>query len=109
MVNRIAVVIRPGQPFVEWALGLDDSGLAPGPGEATVHLVERPDDADLRSIPAALADDWPAIFELELESWCLDPTAWPKDRTLGMFQRWFRIEIIEMIHDLGVTSNFDDE
>jgi len=29
MLNRAALIVRPAKPYVDWALGLDDSGLAP--------------------------------------------------------------------------------
>jgi hypothetical protein len=40
MLNRAALIVRPKQPFLDWAAGLDDSGLVPDvDGEKTVYLV----------------------------------------------------------------------
>ena len=29
MLNRAALIVRPKQPFLDWAASLDDSGLVP--------------------------------------------------------------------------------
>jgi hypothetical protein len=40
MLNRCALIVRPKQPFLDWAAQLDDSGLVPDvKGEQTVYLV----------------------------------------------------------------------
>ncbi|MBI3676249.1 MAG: hypothetical protein HY243_06490, partial [Proteobacteria bacterium] len=40
MLNRGALLVRPARPYIDWALSLDASGLAPDPeGEATVYLI----------------------------------------------------------------------
>lgn len=40
MINRAALLVRPAQPYIDWALRLDDSGLAPRPDdEVKVYLV----------------------------------------------------------------------
>ena len=37
MLNRGVVIVRPKQPYLDWAAGLDDSGIVPDPnGEQTV-------------------------------------------------------------------------
>ena len=40
MINRSAIILRPGPPFIEWASQLDDSGIVPSfEGEQTVYVV----------------------------------------------------------------------
>ena len=40
MLNRGVVIVRPKQPYLDWAAGLDDSGIVPDPnGEQTVYLI----------------------------------------------------------------------
>ena len=37
MLNRGALIVRPAQPYLDWAASLDDSGILPDPdGEVTV-------------------------------------------------------------------------
>lgn len=40
MLNRAALIVRPKQPYLDWATGLDDSGLVPDvTAERTVYLI----------------------------------------------------------------------
>ncbi len=40
MLNRAAVIVRPKKPYLDWAAGLDDSGLVPDPtSDQTVCLI----------------------------------------------------------------------
>ena len=40
MINRAALMVTPAQPFIDWAAGLDDSGILPDPdGEKTIYLI----------------------------------------------------------------------
>jgi hypothetical protein len=40
MLNRGVVIVWPRQPYLDWAAGLDDSGIVPDPnGEQTVYLI----------------------------------------------------------------------
>jgi hypothetical protein len=41
MLNRGVVIVRPKQPYRDWAAGLGDSGLVPDPNaEQTVYLIK---------------------------------------------------------------------
>jgi hypothetical protein len=45
MINRGVVIVRPKQPYLDWAAGLDDSGVVPDPNEEqTVYLLPSYDD-----------------------------------------------------------------
>ena len=47
MLNRAVLIVRPKQPYIDWAAGLDDSGLVPDPeGEQTVGGM--PDEGESR-------------------------------------------------------------
>ncbi len=40
MLNRGVLIVRPKQPYLDWAATLDDSGVVPDPeGEKTVYLI----------------------------------------------------------------------
>ena len=99
MLNRGVVIVRPKQPYLDWAAGLDDSGIVPDPnGEQTVYLV--PSYEDDEGAWEILATLHPAIFENELYGWHTDEAAWPKRRDLAMFKEWFAIELHSVIEDL---------
>jgi hypothetical protein len=108
VLNRGAVVIRPGTGYIEWAKGLDDSGIVPSSeGEQTVYLIPDWDD-DVQAL-AILAEGYEEIFERELYGWHTDESAWPKNRTFAMFREWFEFEFHSVVEDLCGYPLEDDE
>ncbi len=101
-VNRSALIVRPREPFIQWARSVDDEAAkftaADLRREVTVYLIPEFDDYD--HAEELLRDCSIAIFENELWGWTTDENAWPTDRTYEMFRQWFDIEINSMIIDL---------
>ncbi len=108
MLNRGAVIIRPGKGYIDWAANLDDSGIIPDTeGEHTVYLIpEYDDDVEAMEI---LSQGYEGIFEMELSGWHLDESAWPKNRTFAMFREWFVIEVQSVVEDICDYPAIDDE
>src|ERR1017187_4583923 len=108
MINRSVVIVRPKQPYIDWAAQLDDSELLPDrEGERTIYLIpEYENDDHAREI---LEDVFEEIFERELEGWHTDPTAWPQNLTFEMFTEWFDIEFHSVVEDLCAYEIDDDE
>lgn len=108
MLNRSALILRPADPYIQWALGLDDSGVSPSAdGEQTVYLLpgwESDEEAE-----QILSEIWEALFERELFAWCNDEQMWPKERTRAKFNAWFAIEMHSLIEDLCAYPVLDDE
>ena len=45
MLNRGVVIVRPKQPYLDWAAGVDDSGIMPESNdEQTIYLIPSFDD-----------------------------------------------------------------
>ena len=85
MLNRGVVIVRPKQLYLDWAAGLDDSGLVPDPNdEQTVYLIPSYDDDE--EAWEILKEVHPTIFESELYGWHTDEAAWPQGRDLAMFK-----------------------
>ena len=95
MLNRSTVMLKPRQPFLDWAARLDDSGLASRDDERTIYLI--PEYDDIVEAMEILARCYDIIFEMELEGWHLDETAWPEDRTFRKFRDWFEIEFHSVV------------
>jgi hypothetical protein len=108
MLNRGVLIVRPRQPYLDWAAQLDDSGLVPDPeDEQTVYLIpEFESDDEAREI---LEDVYDEVFERELEGWHTDESAWPQNRTFAMFKEWFDIEFHSVVEDLCAYEIEDDE
>lgn len=108
MVNRAALIVRPKQPFLDWAARLDDSGLVPDvDGEKTVYLIPEfeSDEEGLRLLKRVYAE----IFERELDGWHTDSSAWPQRRDFKTFQQWFSVELHSVVEDVVNDALIDDE
>jgi hypothetical protein len=108
MLNRGVVIVRPKQPYLDWAAGLDDSGLVPDPSdEQTVYLI--PSYGDDEEAWEILGSVYRAIFENELYGWHTDEAAWPQGRDLAMFKAWFGIELHSTVEDLCDYEIVDED
>ncbi len=106
IVNRAVAIIKPRQPYLDWAKSL------PGPAD-DVTLDELRTDCTAILIPdfdtpakseAFIAGRAGNLFEMELEAWDRDPTTWPKDRSYQAFREWFDVEI----HSIVLDATDDD-
>ncbi len=99
MINRAVLIVRPKQPFLDWAAGLDDSGLLPDvEGERTIYLIPDFDtDDDAQTI---IEEVYAEVFDSELYGWHIDESAWPTNRDLKTFREWFAIELHSVVEDL---------
>ena len=102
VINRSAIVVRPGQPFLNWLhrvdptsshLTLDDLRRQP-----TIYLLPECDSEEqalefLREISSE-------IFEEQLNGWYRVPSVWPTERDLMALRIWFEIGFHSMIVDL---------
>jgi len=108
MLNRGALIVRPKQPYLDWATGLDDSGLVPDPNdEQTIYLM--PTFEDNEEAWEIIEEIYAEIFERELDGWHTDEAAWPQNRDFTMFQEWFDIELHSVVEDLCSDEIIDDE
>jgi hypothetical protein len=108
MLNRSVLIVRPKQPFLDWAAGLDESGLVPNvEGEQTAYLVpEFDDDEEAQQV---LEEVFAEVFERELFGWHTDEAVWPENRDLALFMQWFEIELHSVVEDLCDFELMDDE
>ena len=102
-VNRYVAIIKPKQPFIDWANQLPDA-------EEKITISELQTDCLAILIPESdkeehsnasinsLAD---SLFEEELEGWCIHEPWWPQNRTKEMFWEWFEVEIHSVVMDAG--------
>ena len=101
VVNRAVAVIKPRQPYLDWATSIpgpaDDVTLDELRIDCTAILIPDFDDpAESEAFIAGLAID---LFEMELDAWDRDPATWPEDRSYEAFQEWFDVEIHSIVLD----------
>jgi hypothetical protein len=105
MLNRFALIVRPGPPFIEWAAQVFGEPIAEvkkelTDGESGLYLLPESKAADAED-PTVLRAHWRAIFKQELEDWCTDESAWPQNLSEALFRAWFQLDLVTVIHDRG--------
>lgn len=101
-INRSLVILKPKQPFLDWARTLDDEDknltLEQMAEDSTAYLIpEIWQDSDQQLLLESYYD---VLFEEQLESWWTDEAYWPKKRSLKMFLDWFEVEFHSLVFDL---------
>jgi hypothetical protein len=108
MLNRTALTVSIAQPYIDWAKSLPDADhiLPSMGGEKTVFLIQQiENDAQFETVLKKL---YAQIFEFKLNSWCLDESLWPQNRTLTMFQDWLTVHYHTVVIDLLDAPLKDD-
>ena len=100
IINRVATVVEPKEPYFAWARALDGDdpmidSLSPE-ALTSVYLIEEADKAE-----GSLRRHWDWIFEEKLYSWHRDRRAWPRKRTYRIFREWFDVRLVELVFDLS--------
>ena len=110
-VNRAAIVVRPGQPFLDWLHRADPTSselnLEDLRREPTVYLL--PECENEREVREYLEEVCGQIFEEQLDGWYRVPSSWPSRRDLDAFDRWFEWSFHSMVVDLCDDPLFQEE
>jgi hypothetical protein len=102
-VKRTAIIVKPKQPYIQWANSLDYEGVKLGEDfepEHTVYLIEDIGDYEV-DVEAMVAPYFEFIFEEELNEWHRLESDWPARRDLATFLKWFEVEYHSMVIALG--------
>ena len=106
ILNRSVAIIRPKQPYIDWANSFDDGGptleLEKARANASAFLIKEHD--DIRQSYKFVERNYAKIFEEKLNGWMTAPDIWPQKRNLRIFKKWFDIEISEVVCDIGKDS-----
>ena len=101
-INRAGLIVRPKQPYVDWANSVDDNGpranLQKLRADPSIYLVESID--SLEDFDLLVEDAWEWIFREQLNGWMRDAHLWPEELTREMFLEWFDCELSTMIWDM---------
>jgi hypothetical protein len=101
-INRAVAIIKPKQPYLDWANSLPDPSenltLEELRTDCTALLI--PEFAHKDDEEAFLKEIYAAIFEMELDAWYRDDTLWPRKRDYQTFRDWFDVEIHSTVIDV---------
>ena len=111
-LDKIAVVILPCKPYLEWVKALPESA-----GAVVGSLKELREEAAVYLLPCTVADDpddvivrnAPAIFNAELESWTSNQSLWPRGRDMDLFKEWFDTALHTAVIDFEREEEEDVE
>ena len=100
--NRSAIVVMPGQPFLDWLHRVDPTSgelsLEDIRREPTVYLL--PECENEEEAREYLREVCGEIFEEQLNGWHRVPAAWPVRRDFEVFVRWFEYRFHSMLVNL---------
>jgi hypothetical protein len=102
-INRGVIIVRPKQPYVDWANTCDDEPTSTTLGAAredcSAYLLPCWEDGE--QLELLLERFSRRIFENELSGWTTNEACWPKQRDLSALREWFEIEPHSMVFELG--------
>jgi hypothetical protein len=105
LVNRTAVTVVGAEPFVEWTRSRDAdfnrgqlTVVRTKPFGTAYLLPELDYEEDLQEW---IEENFSWLFEFQLSSWTADETAWPQERDLQTFRRWFRVDLHSVVVDVA--------
>ena len=103
LVNRAVIIVKPKQPYIEWANTLDDHGPKLVLGSQPKHTIYLIDDVSeyMFDVEAFVRPYFEVIFEHELASWHRFENDWPAKRDFATFPKWFDVEVHSMVLDLA--------
>ena len=99
VLDRSAVIIRPKQPYVDWAnsTGPYNESLDDLSKQGRVVLV--PEASSREEALARIAVLAEELFRMELEAWQPGKAGWPRRLDFETFSEWFEIEVQLMVID----------
>ncbi len=105
VVNRTAVTVVGVEPYLEWSRSRDADFNA---GQLTVARAKAfgstfllPEVDYEEDLQEWVEENFAWIFEFQLSQWTGDESAWPANRDLQMFRDWFRIDLHNVVVDVG--------
>ena len=100
-INRSVAIIRPRQPFVDWANSLPDASspvtLDSFKEDNLVILI--PEYQTAEEAEYYINELWEDLFEQKLWDWCTNDAWWPTERTVKTFWKWFHADYHSVILD----------
>jgi hypothetical protein len=98
-INRSIAIVKPKQPFVDWANQLPDADWKVLLDDFKVDCLailipEYNTGEEAKDYINEIYDD---IFEEELFGWCTEESWWPQYRTQEMFWQWFEVDLHSVV------------
>ncbi|MGE5242599.1 MAG: hypothetical protein ACM3SQ_00040 [Betaproteobacteria bacterium] len=105
VVNRTAVTVIGAQPYLDWTASTDADAnrgtltVARAKTYGTAYLL--PEVELEEDIQEWIEENAGWLFEFQLAAWTEDESAWPASRDLKTFREWFRVDLHNVVVDIG--------
>jgi hypothetical protein len=105
VINRTALTIVGDQPYLDWTR---ETEADINRGTLTVARARTYGSAFLlpeleleEDSQEWVEDNFAWLFEFQLSAWTEDESTWPGSRELTTFRAWFRIDVHNVVVDIG--------
>jgi len=101
IIDRSIAIIKPKQPYVDWANQLPDANSEVSLDDFqrdcfALLIAEYDTEEEARE---HINEMWEDLFEEKLLGWSTNEDWWPEERTKEMFWEWFDVEFHSMVID----------
>jgi hypothetical protein len=110
-INRMALVVKPKQPMLDWINGVfpdDPVKLEDFQGHDNQDIFLLPEFEDFEEAQKWLQENVTDFLRAELASWSTEEEKWPTELTWDLFQEFFQYSLESMVVDT-VTEEYDEE
>jgi hypothetical protein len=105
IVNRTAVSIVGAKPYIDWTLrnegDVNRGTLTVARANTFGTAVLLPEFELEEDVHEWIEENATLLFEFQLSSWSSDEASWPPIRDLKAFREWFRVDIHNVVIDVG--------
>src|SRR5205823_7549590 len=108
VVNRTAISITGGQPYIAWTEGhdadVDKGALTVARAKPYGTAILLPEFELEEDVQEWIEENAGWLFEFQLSAWTDDESSWPATRDVKTFREWFRVDVLSVVVDVA-----DDE
>jgi hypothetical protein len=97
-LERLAIVVRPREPYFAWARSLEADSPIDNMTAAELSTVYLVPEGELANDEEILRRHHGYLFAAKLHAWMTKESTWPAPRTWEMFREWFDAEVINEVH-----------
>ena len=105
VINRTAVTVVGAQPYLDWTLqteaDVNRGALTVARARVFGSAYLLPEVELVEDVQEWVEENADWLFEFQLSAWTEDESTWPPARDLKMFRSWFRVDIHNVVVDMG--------
>jgi hypothetical protein len=102
-IDRIALVLKPKQPYVDWVRSLPgmDPALSAEAAKCEPMVQLLPYSQDLKEVDSFVRQGWELFFLQSCAGWVKEESDLPLGRSFEKFEQWFDWSLAPLVLDLA--------